>query len=136
MRGLPLRLASPARNPQRHDLVVSCCQQAGCTPTFADESTTDQDTLAAIGFGPPAGTVYYAPQVSQIASPGVVFRPLGNPGPAMTTYRAVPPGRPRAELCGLIEACHAANRLLLPDEREKGSADQRCKVHRSAGAGG
>jgi DNA-binding transcriptional LysR family regulator len=79
--GLPLRLASRARNPQLHDLVLSCCQAAGFTPTFADEFTTDQDTLAAIGFGPPSWTVYYATQTIQIASPGVVFRPCATPSP-------------------------------------------------------
>jgi DNA-binding transcriptional LysR family regulator len=115
---LPLRLASRARNPQLHDLVVSCCQEAGFTPTFADEFTTDQDTLAAIGFGPPSWTVYYATQTIQIASPGVVFRPLHNPEPTMATYLAVPPNPPPAELRGLIEACRAANRLLPPAERE------------------
>jgi DNA-binding transcriptional LysR family regulator len=114
--GLPLRLASRARNPQLHDLVVGCCQEAGFTPTFADEFTTDQDTLAAIGFGPPSWTVYYAPQISQIASPGVVFRPMRNPEPAMTTYLAVLPDRPRAELGGLLDACHAADRPLLHEE--------------------
>jgi DNA-binding transcriptional LysR family regulator len=119
---LPLRLASRARNPQLHELVVGCCQEAGFTPTFAEEFTTDQDTLAAIGFGPPSWTVYYAPQTIQIASPGVVFRPLRNPEPAMTTYLAVQPDPPRAELRGLIEACHAASRPLPPAEPENGTA--------------
>ncbi len=119
--GLPLRLVSRARNPQLHDVVVGCCQEAGFTPTFADEFTTDQDTLAAIGFGPPSWTVYYAAQTRQIASPGVVFRPLRSPEPAMTTYLAVLPHSPRAELGGLIEACHAASRLPLAVEAENGA---------------
>jgi hypothetical protein len=36
----------------------------------------------------------------------------------MTTYLAVQPNPPRAELRELIEVCHAANRLLPPAEPE------------------
>jgi DNA-binding transcriptional LysR family regulator len=102
---LPLRLATRARNPTLHDLVVGCCERAGFTPTMGPEFTTDQDTLAAIGHSAPSWTVYYTSQAAQIATPGVVFRPLSNPEPTMPTYLAVRPGPPRTELRALIDAC-------------------------------
>jgi DNA-binding transcriptional LysR family regulator len=102
---LPLRLASRARNPVLYDLIVACCDQAGFAPAFGPEFTTDQDTLAAIGFGKPSWTVYYSSQATQIAAPGVAFRTLRNPEPIVQTYLALRPDRPRAELRALIEAC-------------------------------
>ncbi|HEY3504424.1 MAG TPA: LysR family transcriptional regulator [Actinocatenispora sp.] len=102
--GLPLRIPSRARNPQLHDEVLARCAEAGSSPVLGPESTTDQDTLAAIGFGTPSWTVYYAPKAEQISAPGVVFRPL-RPEPALHTYLAVRPDPPRAELRALVDAC-------------------------------
>jgi DNA-binding transcriptional LysR family regulator len=103
--GLPVRLAARTRNPLLHDLVIGCCRQAGFTPTIGPEFTTDQDTLAAIGHGTPAWTVYYAPQATQMAASGVVFRALHNPEPVVTTYLALRNLPPRQELRALIAAC-------------------------------
>jgi DNA-binding transcriptional LysR family regulator len=102
--GLPLRLASRRRNPALFDLVVDCARQGGFEPTLGPEFTTDQDTLASIGYGPPSWTVFYAPHAEQLPVPGVVFRRLRNPTPVMRTYLAVRPEPPSAELRVLLEA--------------------------------
>lgn len=103
--GLPLRLASRQQNPTLRDLITRSCREAGFEPEFGPEFTTDQDTLAAIGFGKPSWTVFYAPQAEQLPVPGVVFRPLRDPAPAMRAYLAVRPDPPGAGLRALIEAC-------------------------------
>ena len=103
--GLPLRLASRQRNPTLHDLVVRSCREAGFEPELGPEFTTDQDTLAAIGFGKPSWTVFYAPQAEQLPVPGVVFRPLRDPAPVMRAFLAVRPDPPNVGLRALIEAC-------------------------------
>ncbi|MFI1198095.1 LysR family transcriptional regulator [Streptomyces sp. NPDC020883] len=106
--GLPLRLSPHSRNPALHDLIVHCCREAGYDPVWGPEFTNAQDTLAAIGYGRPSWTVFYAPHADQLPVPGVVFRPLANPTPLMRTYLAVRPGPPRPGLRALIEACHEA----------------------------
>ncbi|WP_062994461.1 LysR family transcriptional regulator [Nocardia mikamii] len=103
---VPLRLVRHTRNPTLYDLVVDSCRAAGFAPVFGPEFTTEQDTLAAIGFGAPSWTVYYAAQAANLSFPGVVWRPLRNPEPRMPSYLAVRPDPPRAELRALIEACH------------------------------
>ncbi len=103
---LPLRLVDRARNPALHDLIIDSCARAGFEPRFGPEFTTEQDTLAAIGFGAPSWTVYYAAQAAQLTFPGVVWRPLRDPEPMMPSYLAVRPDPPRAELRALIAACH------------------------------
>lgn len=104
---LPVRLVDRSRNPALHDLITDCCGQAGFTPVLGPEHTTDQDTLAAIGFGQPSWTVYYASMAAGLSFPGVVFRPLRDPEPVMPTFLVVRPDPPRAELRALISACHA-----------------------------
>ena len=69
--------------------------------------------MAAIGFGRPSWTVFYAPQAEQLPGPGVVFRPLRNPTPVMRTFLAVRPTPPGAGLRALIEACHAPSSGVL-----------------------
>jgi DNA-binding transcriptional LysR family regulator len=105
LRGLPLRLAAPDRNPALHELVLRSCREAGFEPVLGPAFTTDQDTLAAIGFGAPSWTVYYAPQAGRLASPRVVFRPLRDPEPVMPTALAVRREPPRPQLQSLIDAC-------------------------------
>src|ERR671928_38126 len=85
---------------------AGCARQAGFEPTLGPEFTTDQDTLASIGYGPPSWTVFYAPHAEQLPVPGVVFRPLRNPTPVMRTYLAVRPEPPSAELRALLDAVH------------------------------
>ncbi|MFD9906478.1 LysR substrate-binding domain-containing protein [Streptomyces sp. NPDC059063] len=104
---LPLRLSARSRNPALYDLVTRSCREAGFEPLFGAEFTTSQDTLAAIGYGKPSWTVFYAPHADQLPVPGVVWRPLRNPSPEMRTYLAVRSDPPRAELRALIESCHA-----------------------------
>ncbi len=107
---LPLRLVGRARNPGLHDLIVGCCRDAGFEPLLGPELSSDQDnTLAAIGFGRPSWTVYYASMAQRLSVPGVVFRPLRDPEPVMPSYLVVRPDPPRAELRALITACHAAD---------------------------
>jgi hypothetical protein len=90
-----------------YDLVTGCCREAGFEPVLGPEFTTDQDTLAAIGFGKPSWTVYYSVMAERLSIPGVVFRPLRNPEPLMPSFLVVRPGPPRAELRTLIASCHA-----------------------------
>lgn len=105
--GLPLRISSRERNRALYDLVLESCRTAGFEPEFGPEFTSAQDTLAAIGFGVPSWTVFYAPHADQIPVPGVVFRALRNPTPTMRTYLAVRPDPPRSGLRALIDACNA-----------------------------
>jgi DNA-binding transcriptional LysR family regulator len=107
---LPLRIASRSRNPALHDLITRCCREAGFEPSLGPEFTSDQDTLATIGFGRPSWTVYYAVRARRMSAPGVEFRPLRHPEPVMRSYLAVRPEAPRAEVRALIEACHAARK--------------------------
>ncbi|MYT34094.1 MULTISPECIES: LysR family transcriptional regulator [unclassified Streptomyces] len=106
--GLPLRLSPHSRNPALHDLVLHSCREAGYEPVWGPEFTNAQDTLAAIGYGKPSWTVFYAAHADQLPVPGVVFRPLTRPTPLMRAYLAVRPGPPRPALRALIEACYAA----------------------------
>jgi DNA-binding transcriptional LysR family regulator len=102
--GLPLRLAGRARNPTLYDLVVDSCRESGFEPVFGKEFTTAQDTLAAIGFGKAAWTVFYAPHANQLPVPGVVFRRLRNPTPVMPTFLALRADAGSPESTALIEA--------------------------------
>ncbi|MFF4393031.1 LysR family transcriptional regulator [Streptomyces sp. NPDC001552] len=112
---LPLRLCPRSRNPALHDLVMRSCRAAGYTPLLGPDFTNDQDTLAAIGYGKPSWTVFYAAHADQLHVSGVVFRPLSDPAPVMQTYLAVRNGPPRTALRALIEACYEA------DEADEGA---------------
>ncbi|MGW9214441.1 LysR family transcriptional regulator [Embleya sp. NPDC055664] len=53
---LPLRIVPREHNPHLVDLLVGACRAAGFEPVVGRTFTTDQDTLAAIGAGPPTWT--------------------------------------------------------------------------------
>ena len=105
---LPLRLSSPERNRPLHELVLSCCREAGFEPVLGKEFTTAQDTLGTLGFGRPHWTVFYRAHAKLLPVPGVVFRPLRDPSPRMQTYLATPADRRvTPEVVALIEAARA-----------------------------
>lgn len=115
--GLPLRLTERENNPSLVDLVTAACRDAGFTPLPGPAYTTDQDTLAALGAGPPTWTVLYAPKARTLSALGVAFRPLRR-RLSMATLPAVRPGPPTAPVRALLDACAAASRTrwerLLP----------------------
>ncbi|MFJ9613650.1 LysR family transcriptional regulator [Streptomyces noursei] len=117
--GMPLRLSPHSRNPALHDLVMRSCREAGFEPVQGPEFTNAQDTLAAIGYGKPSWTVFYAPHADQLPVPGVVFRPLAGPAPVMRAYLAVRTGPPGVGLRALIEACYEA----AEDDTPQGPSD-------------
>ncbi|MCZ4119545.1 LysR family transcriptional regulator [Streptomyces sp. H39-S7] len=98
---LPLRLAPRENNPPFHDLVTGALRAAGAEPLLGPPFTGFQETLLAIGTGPPSWTVFYdvtgLPPVRRAA-----LRPLT--APAMTTSLAVPPGPPTPALRHLLHA--------------------------------
>jgi DNA-binding transcriptional LysR family regulator len=105
---LPARLSPPSRNQPLHDLVVSCCREAGFEPVLGKEFTTAQDTLGTLGFGRPHWTVFYRAHANLLPVPGVAFRPLRDPSPRMQTYFATPADRRvTPEVVALIEAARA-----------------------------
>jgi hypothetical protein len=83
-------------------------RQAGFYPVCGPEFTTDLDTLAEIGHGPPSWTVYYASQVDQLAAQSVAFVSLSNPEPPSSVYLATRLGHARRHLDALIQAYRAA----------------------------
>ena len=103
--GLQLRIAPREANPQLVDLVIRACQAAGFEPIMGPAFTTDQDTLAAIGTGPPSWTVFYAAQAEITPTTRTVFRPFAEPVPTMPTLLAVRPSTPAHRLADLIGAC-------------------------------
>jgi hypothetical protein len=87
------------------DLVRTACRAAGFEPVAGPPFTTMQDTLAAIGTGPPSWTVVYAAHARLLPAPRVAFRPVGPPGLRMPTALAVSRSAPPACLPELLAAC-------------------------------
>ncbi|MFG3115479.1 LysR substrate-binding domain-containing protein [Streptomyces sp. NPDC048197] len=102
---MPLRIVPRAANPHLVDLVTAACRDAGFEPVLGPAFTTDQDTLAAIGTGKPAWTVFYATQAELLPTTRTAFRPFTPPAPAMDTYLAVRPTAPARRLAPLLDAC-------------------------------
>jgi hypothetical protein len=78
---------------------------AGFEPIMGPAFTTDRDTLAAIGTGPPSWTVFYAAQAEITPTTRTVFRPFAEPVPTMPALLAVRPSTPAHRLADLIAAC-------------------------------
>lgn len=98
--GLPLRLAPRAANPPFHDLVTGALRSAGLRARFGPPFTDLQETLAAIGAGPPSWTVFY--EVTGLPTfPRVAVRPLS--GLRVGTALAVLPGPPGPALRQLVD---------------------------------
>ncbi len=98
---LPLRLAPRQNNPPFHDLITDAFRAAGTEPLLGPPFTDFQETLTAIGTGPPSWTVFY--EVAGLPQfPRVALRPLA--GPALITSLAVPPGPPSPPLRHLLQA--------------------------------
>ncbi|MFG3037304.1 MULTISPECIES: LysR family transcriptional regulator [unclassified Streptomyces] len=105
--GLPLRLAPREENPPFHDLITGALRAAGAEPLLGPPFTGLQETLMAIGTGPPSWTVFY--EVAGVPRvPRVAVRRLD--APAVTTSLAVRPGPPSPALRRLLQALAA-----LPD---------------------
>jgi DNA-binding transcriptional LysR family regulator len=107
--GIPLRLAPRQDNPPFHDLIVGACADAGFEPLPGPPFTTPQDTLAEIGTGPPAWTVFYTVAADLMPARRVAFRPLA--GLRAQTFLAVPPGPPGPALRHLLDACAQASAI-------------------------
>ncbi|WP_439679234.1 LysR substrate-binding domain-containing protein [Embleya sp. MST-111070] len=104
---LPLRIVPREHNPHLVDLLVGACRAAGFEPVVGRTFTTDQDTLAAIGAGPPTWTVFYASKAAILSTTRTVFRPFAAPVPTMQTYLAIRPDAPARRLAALLDACRA-----------------------------
>lgn len=110
------------------DLLVRAWQAAGFEPIMGPPFTTDQDTLGAIGTGPPSWTVFYAAQAEITPTIRTVFRPFAEPVPAMPILLAVSPehartpaGRPDRSLPGAMSLSREpAGRPTAADHRPAG----------------
>jgi DNA-binding transcriptional LysR family regulator len=105
---LPLRMVAREANPPLVDLLLAACRAAGFEPRFGPPAGNDQDTLAAIGAGPPTWTVYYAAQAEMLSADGhgVAFVTL-DPALRMPTSLALPAAGGSPALETLLEACRA-----------------------------
>lgn len=104
---VPLRLTERRNHPALVDLVLTACQRAGFEPVPTPaNSTTLQDTLAAIGSGSPMWTVIYASNARQVRNSRVVFRPFADPGMVLPIALAVRAGAatPNLTLLGALLA--------------------------------
>jgi DNA-binding transcriptional LysR family regulator len=105
LRELPLRLAPRDANPAFHDLVMAACRAAGFEPVPGPPVTTPQDTLAAIGTGPPSWTLLFEPAAEAFPTRRVAFRPLAPPLAATAALAVAPTAPPQVKL--LLAACTA-----------------------------
>jgi hypothetical protein len=100
----PLRMTERRNNAALVDLVIRACHEAGFAPAPGPISTMLTDTLAVIGTDE-SWTVVYAAHTRQLRHTRVVFRPLADPGLAITTALLVRRGSPPAVLESLLRAC-------------------------------
>jgi DNA-binding transcriptional LysR family regulator len=108
---LPLRLVRRSENQPLVDTIMSSCADAGFEPTFGPRSQALQETLAAIGTGPPSWTLVYAAHARMMRSTLVTFVPLAAPGLVMSTALAVPISATSGPLAPLLKACAEASRI-------------------------
>ncbi|PZG29806.1 LysR family transcriptional regulator [Spongiactinospora gelatinilytica] len=99
---LPLRLAARKDDPAFHDFVRAACRAAGIDPPPGPRFVNLPDTLLGIASCPPSWTVFYA-NTEPPPARTVVYRPLD--GVWVTTYLAVRPGPPSAQVRHLLDAC-------------------------------
>jgi DNA-binding transcriptional LysR family regulator len=115
--GLPLHLTARRNNPSLVDLVVGACRDAGFEPVPGPAHSSLQDTLAALGAGPPGWTVVYAAYARQLRDSRVAFLPVCPPRgargpepalslPTVLAVRAVLPHR----LHPLLDVCREVAR--------------------------
>ncbi|MBB4924223.1 LysR substrate-binding domain-containing protein [Kitasatospora kifunensis] len=102
---LALRIVPREANPYLVDLVVDACRAAGFEPVLGPAFTTDQDTLAAIGAGRAAWTVFYAAQAAMLPVTRAVFRPFAGQVLRAQSYLAVHPANTDRNLSLLLDAC-------------------------------
>ena len=82
------------------------CAAAGFSPRFGPPFTTDQDTLTAIAHDrKPSWTVYDVRTALLMHHPGISFRHLAPPAPAVPTFLGVRRGPRTAGVESLIAAC-------------------------------
>lgn len=105
--GLPLRIASAARNAPLRRLVENACAAAGFSPSIIESTAVLQDVLAVIGAAPATWSVFWSGQAARQRTPAVAFRPA-LPPLTMPCYLAVPQSARSGELAPLLRACAAA----------------------------
>ncbi|MFQ6395950.1 LysR family transcriptional regulator [Nocardia sp. KC 131] len=103
---LPLRLTQRRNNPALIDLIIGACHSAGVEPLPGPNSVNLENTLAAIGTGPPSWTLVYASHAARLRTARVAFLPFGEPAElAMTTFLATRQEAPTEQLKLLLKAC-------------------------------
>jgi len=91
MADLPLRLVPREQNATFVDQVVTACHAAGFSPIYGPRFGELQESLAEIGANPASWTVLYAATARLAGTRRVAFRPLADPGLAVTTSLATRP---------------------------------------------
>lgn len=120
--GVPLRLPDTPRGRQLRSVVLTCCAGAGFSPTFAD----DEGGLAEVARGStPGWTVVDPAEAARWRGPGLTFRPLQDPSPAVPQFVAFRRGGRTPGIEALIAACRDAGAI----------SRRRSRPRRGAGSG-